>query len=226
MKKIPLLFICLILCLVAFSQEIDTTFNAPNFAKAIKEVNNYAALKTQLLWAIGIATTVLGILGFFGGKALLDSAITKMLADKLHVKKEHLEEMLKELTKDYDAKNNRKILIVSNHSETTIAELRTLLLAGGIKNGNFAFQGINDTLNLVDKDVILFNDAKNSAISPSDIESFIARYKNQVKSYFYFGKSNDLPLQRWKEQYGVSMGAANLDEKLVGGLITFFKTIV
>lgn len=226
MKKILALIFCVLAFHMAYSEPIDTLFNQGNFSKVVKVTNEHSDIKTTILWIAGIVSLVLTVLGIFGGKAFLDSAITKILADKLNVKKEHLEEMLKEMTKDYDAKNNRKILIISNHSDPTIADLRALLLAGGIKNGNFTFQGINDTLNLVDKDIILFNDAKNSTISVTEMDNFIAKYKSQVKSYYYFGKENQLPITEWKKKYGISMSASNMDEKLVIGLLNFFKTII
>ena len=225
MKKfITIVFLTLLSC-HAFTQAIDTTFNQPNFAKLVKEVNDLSDIKTKVYVIAGVVSTILGILGILGGKALVKSAITEMLAGKLKVKEEHLNEMLTDLTKEYDAKNNRKILIVSNHSDPTIADLRNLLLAGGIKNGNFTFQGINDVLSLVDKDVILFNDSKNSSISVSDMDNCISKYKNQVKSYYYFGKENQLPIKEWKDRYGISMSATNMDEKLVSGILNFFKTI-
>jgi hypothetical protein len=225
MKKKIILIPLLLTASLLYADDIDTLINQTNFTKTVKEVNKFNDLKTQIYWIAGIVSAVLIVLAALGGKALLDSAITKTLADKLNVKKEHLEEMLKEMTKEYDAKNNRKILIISNHSEQTIADMRNLLLSGGIKNGNFSFQGINDTLNLTDKDVILFNDAKNSQLTISEMEAFIAKYKFQIKSYFYFGKENQLPIAQWKEKYGIGMSAANMDERLANGLLNFFKSI-
>jgi hypothetical protein len=226
MKKMLSLLTLLFLCQITFGQAIDTTFNAANFSKAIKEVNSFNDLKTQIMWISGIATVLITILGFLGGKTLLDSAITNMLANKLDVKKEHLEDMLKELTKEYDAKTNRKILVISHHSDPTIATIRGLLTGGGFKSANLEFKGINDTINLADKDIVLFVDNKtDSTLTTTQMETFINQYKGQIKQFFYFGVERNLPLDDWKNRYAVTISASNFPDRLASGLLNLFKTV-
>ena len=176
MKKIFISLVAIGFCQILWAEPIDTTFNNANFSKVIKEVNDFSDLKTQIMRIAGIATVVMTILSFLGGKALLDSAITKMLAKKLNVDEKNLEEMLKELTKEFDVKNNRKILVISNHSDLTNATVRGLLTGGGFKVANLEFKGITDDINLADKDVVLFIDNKDdSTLSTTQIETFIDR---------------------------------------------------
>jgi hypothetical protein len=225
MKKIVLLLILFFACQWAFADPIDTTFNKENFVKLVNKTNELTSDKNTILIVAGVVSLIISALSFFGGKELFKSAITEMLANKIKVKAEHLEEMLKEQTKEFDAKTNRKIIIISSHSEPTIATIRGLLTNGGFKNPNLEFKGINDAINLADKSLVLFNDNReDSTLTTTQIETFINTYKVQLKTYFYFGVERNMPLDEWRTRHGITISSSNLPDRLATGILTFLKT--
>ncbi len=212
------------ICSMAYTQGIDSTFNQTNFTKAIKEANTFSEWKNYFIGFVTVVILAFSALARFW-KTLLESVITKVLADKLQVKKENLEDMLKDYTKEFDVKTNRKIHIISSISDPTIASVRNALIGGGFKSANLEFNGINDaTINLKEKDVVLFNDKFDSSITVPQMEDFISKFKVQITSFFYFGAANNLPLDDWKKNYSIKIGSANLPDRLVPNLINFFKT--
>ena len=226
MKKFILLFLLISLSSFIYGQAIDTTFNSASFLKLKNEVTALSEFKLTVQRIIYIGTTVLVLLVAFGGKPLLESAINNIFEKKLNLKKEQFENLQKELAIDNEIKTNKKILIISSVVASSISSVRTLLVNGGFKGANLEFKGIDESINFVDKDVVIFFDNKEeSELSRQQMEKFIAQNKIQMRKYFYFGIERNIPLDDWKKSHDIFTSAANNDDKLALGLLNFFKTL-
>lgn len=185
--------------------------------------------ETRRNWVIipAIGIGVFSLIVAWGGMSIVRSKlkdiVAEKLSDKINVKTVILEEALKDLSKSYEAKHNKKILILSQE-EGQNAELRLLLLRGGFYSGNLTFQSVNEDLNTENKDVILFNDLIGSKLLLNEIERVIRERQKQVKTYFYFGSNNALLMSVWKENYNINMTGANMPDTLVKNLINALKT--
>jgi hypothetical protein len=195
--------------------------------KLDKELEAIKEIQKKWIWIPSVAIAALAIAIAWGGRALARSKIreliTEELANRLNVKTEVLEDALKDLSKDYNARHGRHILVLSA-IEGQVADIRSLLLRGGFNPANIHFDSIHNKFDTKNIDVIVFNDMVGSKLTLEEIDNAIGENKFSVKNYFYFGTHNALPMSTWKKNHNINMTGANMHDTLVKNLINALKT--
>ena len=193
----------------------------------VKALNDWTNGIIGVVAALGTASI---IFLFFFRKKIINAVgrdiIIDVLASKIEVEKNSLEATIKALVKDFSARNNRKVFILSKGTKDQIAKIRTLLIGAGFNRDNFDFDDFQSPeLELKDIDLIIFNDKYDPGFEVSEMEEFIKRNKNAIDAYLYFGDSNQLPISDWKTKYQIKMTGANFDDSLPRNLLSILKTL-
>ena len=63
-----------------------------------------------------------------------------------------------------------------------------------------------------------------SNLDLTKIKEVIKSKKRQVKTYFYYGSKNDLPMKDWRTDLGVNITGSNFEDTLIKNLINALKT--
>jgi hypothetical protein len=181
---------------------------------------------TEPAAVISILSVVILVLGALFGRGWLRRQIkdlaVEQLAQAVSVEVDVLKTTLREASRDFQAKHQTRLLVISQQPDQNARLRGRLTQAGFNTRDNVSFVGIDQIGSIQNIDLVLFNDFDDSKLSQAQIESVIADKKASVGTYFYFGPDR-VPLDQWQQTHGVKMGAANFEDSFGTNLLRVIK---
>ena len=190
------------------------------------DIENLKDNQRKWIWIPSMAAAIFALIATWGGVSMIKNKlreiISENLARRINVKTNILEDALKEMSRDYEAKHSKKILVLSATKED-IADIRTLLQKGGIDRNNISFSSLTSDYSTNDVDAIIINDMIESNLDLTAIENILEKNRVAVKLYMYFGEKNNLPFSVWKDTYRIKLTGSNMDNTLSRNLLNALK---